>query len=443
MMRYDTSKTLNEQTAYEMQLDKTFSDPKKASEYLDTQRQMVKDVGNLIKKGANWVYKCGSSFVSGDVDGFSKCLTSLRDKMYTMEGLSLTAAVEVLGSEVGVPILVEDLGYLFLINDSTNFVKNYATKSPPKNLTVGQKFSWLWSNNEDFKRVIEDILFMLFNVVGPYVAKGASNIVSQLLLKIGGKEGKNIFVKLGEWFATKSTKSSEPMVTKFISKQKKGLEDMVKIFKEDLGSTTSKIVKKIIPASITGTLTYVLGTYLSEKFAGLIKKYNQEKISSQNVLENPEVYKRHFILENPSVFGTLTWTLPKSSNKYNIDFYFERNSDGTFNVKYDTEGDGKIDGPYEITKEENPDLYNFMNGAFIVATENKDFVDKYIQTFKVLSPYEFCINSKYYKTIETNSWKIKEFKDIYNKCLNSFESPYKSEWMSSQTPKTNLVNKYK
>ena len=152
--------------------------PKQGSDYFATI-----DSSNKRKNGmkaiklSKYVYKeeDGENFLVNMGKGeFSEALLDLRSFMFSGWGLATQIVISVVGSEVGAPIALGAIDAAIILNDLQLFSEQGMGITPPKEITnPWERFKWLLSNNPNFLRVVEDIIFIA--TLG--VVRGAQNVI--------------------------------------------------------------------------------------------------------------------------------------------------------------------------------------------------------------------------------------------------------------------------
>jgi len=292
MMKYDTSKTLNEQTAYEFQLDRTFSDPKKASEYIKSQRQMVKDIYHTIK---------GASV--------SEVLLKAREYFFTPGGMTVQIFLSIAGSEVGAPLVFTVLDIAILINDLILMSNNW---KPYQSDTEENWFIYQWENNQYFQNSVVDIGFILTGGalklagMGAKAAyKGFVGLLEKWGLKSISKGVEKIVTKISEqkWKIDKLPEPIKSWTNKFLGKA----ESAFNLWKTPTKALKS-VTKKSIPASVAGGVTY----YGTKKLESYLDNKNQQSTDVNKILGGDSEEQKYKIddeiiecimMDNPGMFS--------------------------------------------------------------------------------------------------------------------------------------------
>jgi hypothetical protein len=148
---------------------------------------------------------------------FSEALLDLRTFMFSGWGLASQIIVGVVGSEVGAPVALAAIDAAIILNDLYLFNQQGMSYTPPSTIKdPWERFKWALSNNPDFLRVVEDVIFLA--TLG--VVRGATNVIRyfsknnrgfagfiQMLRVVWVKVEKGIGVipgKLGAWLKQRS-----------------------------------------------------------------------------------------------------------------------------------------------------------------------------------------------------------------------------------------------
>jgi hypothetical protein len=128
-------------------------------------------------KMSKYVYKEDDDenfFVNIGKGEISEALLDLRSFMFSGWGLGAQIVVGVLGSEVGAPIALGAIDAVIVLNDFYLFSQQGMDKVPPENIKdPWERFKWALSNNPDFLRVVEDVIFLAtFGVI-----RGATSVI--------------------------------------------------------------------------------------------------------------------------------------------------------------------------------------------------------------------------------------------------------------------------
>jgi len=201
--------------------------------------------------------------------------------METFTGALIDIFVSIAGIEVGGPILMEILEVLFTVNDYGYYLesKNKPEHQTPAEIKGGwEKFKWQFLNNEDFSRLMVDLMVVATRGVVRYknnflnwIKGGGAKLIkniSSLLIKVtanlgkAGKLGKFLESRLSSFtiwlddFSTKLTKLAEeskiknPNTPNPIKGAKMAFEELNQIIKNK--NVTQLYIKKLqnVPSKI-------------------------------------------------------------------------------------------------------------------------------------------------------------------------------------------------
>jgi hypothetical protein len=130
-----------------------------------------------VKKLSNYVYKEEDGenfFVNMGKGEFSEALLDLRSFMFSGWGLATQIIVSVVGSEVGAPIALGAIDAAIILNDFNLLSEQGMNIYAPKEITNSwERFKWSLSNNPNFLRVVEDVIF----IVTLGTVRGAQNVI--------------------------------------------------------------------------------------------------------------------------------------------------------------------------------------------------------------------------------------------------------------------------
>jgi len=331
MMIYDLNKTLkeniNEQTAFEMSLDRQFSTPEGASKYISSQKEMVKDFANVVnylrKQGLVWFFD------------------KLREFCFSVEGIALDVFLNVSFPALGKVVSVSVYGALLL-----------------------WELYQLYEQGTSFTTVM-NVVFAALGVIFPAMSKS-------LKVEIGAAKGfkflsaktqstiKNVldFINNGMKSITKFASEGLTFVEKYMGAQPSlkrivsSLESKIKSVGEWINKNMVGGQQKVTTTRLAVATSKSLGSVITFKFLeGGIEIFSKstfgknmlekgiEKFGSK--LKKEELIKSIFILNNPQLSNTKNWTFYRP----------DRNGDRRINI------DSKI---YIITKEnQDPDSTNF------------------------------------------------------------------------------------
>jgi len=173
-----------------------------------------------LVKLSKYVYKEDDNenfFLNLSKGEFSEALLDLRTFMFSGWGLASQIIVGVVGSEVGAPVALAAIDAAIVLNDLYLFNQQGMGYMPPATIKdPWERFKWALSNNPDFLRVVEDVIFLA--TLG--VVRGATNVIKyfsknsrgfagfiQMLRVVWGKVEKGIGIipgKLGVWLKQRS-----------------------------------------------------------------------------------------------------------------------------------------------------------------------------------------------------------------------------------------------
>lgn len=262
---------------------------------------------------------------------FSEALLDLRSFMFSGWGLATQIVVGVVGAEVGAPVVLTAIDAGIVLNDLYIFSEQGMDKVPPDNIrTPWERFKWLLTNNPDFLRVAEDVIFIA--TLG--TVRGASNVIKYfskssngvgtfitLLKTVGTKIQKGIAYvpgKLGKWLTEKS--SSIKKVSDFFDTMQSGTTKTAR--------AVGRIPKAFYVSAVTllgfeiglRTLSFILnlGTTISPK------NITDEMIASKGgAIEKMVSEKNKLIADRKKVedeFFNVLKTFPKYKNLARTEF---------------------------------------------------------------------------------------------------------------------------
>jgi hypothetical protein len=288
MMRYDVSKTLNENLVSEQ------TQNNKNSFFLQNQPSGKKP---LNKKGIIPGVE-PLPYVSIQSSTISEGLLKAREYLFTTWGMTAQIVISILGSEIGAPIAFIILDIAIIINDFSIMVKNWKeTEYKPWTL---EWFSFHWENNKGFQMVIEDLLLLLGSVATRLVGKSSKSVWKYL--KSMSKNTEELVL-----LAEKEIIKKEPLIKKLpkkladfserkLGELKKGLE-LLKSPKQVTKSVVRNTPKAIAMGGLNfGFLTF-FDRYILPKLSGkdneiteLIENINDDGLIDEIIYENPELF---------------------------------------------------------------------------------------------------------------------------------------------------------
>lgn len=269
--------------------------------------------------------------------------------METFTGAFVDIFVSVAGVEVGGPIAMELLEVGFTINDWVyyNDSKNKPEHIAPKGLSNWETFKWKFLNNEDFSRLMVDLMVVAtrglvryknnflnwFKTGGAKLISGFANLLVRVsaILGKGGKIGKFIADRISSFtvwlddFATEATKLAEeskiknPNTPNPIKGAKMAFEELNQIIKnknvtqlyiKKLQNVPSKIPEAVKAAKIAYFvqlgLVYTIQMWIAslntKNIDEIDRKFNEDLMSKdsinatiqeQQMKQNPELFKNN------------------------------------------------------------------------------------------------------------------------------------------------------
>lgn len=217
---------LSEQSKSSLNLNLKPSYPTPGSDYFaNVQAQNMRRAKMGMVKLSKYVYKeeDGENFFVNMYKGeFSEALLDLRSFMFSGWGLATQIVVSIVGSEVGAPIALGVIDAAIILNDMWLLSEQGMNIIPPKEITSPwERFKWALTNNPNFLRVVEDIIFII--TLG--VVRGTQNVIKYFSKSGRGvpafiQMAKNAFVKIekgvtnipgrfGAWLKEKSVSAKK------------------------------------------------------------------------------------------------------------------------------------------------------------------------------------------------------------------------------------------
>lgn len=332
---------LKEQNIKIPQLNPKFTYPKSGSDYFTSvDSQNRRNVDLKYRKITKYTYKKEDDnetiFVNLRKGEYSEAILDLRSIMFSGWGVFTQIAVSIAGAEIGAPIAIGTIDGVIALNDFylMGLQGNGNDKMPPTEITgKWDRFSWAYENNVDFRRVIEDVLFVAtggaFKLLG-----GALKYIS----KFGGKGWIKWLFDLIKICTSKINKMVSPiinMTNKFSQSLKSMLPFINKVseyfekltFSENIATrVVSKIPLSLYKAAvISGTFELGLRTaslILGEKTPidvdnmspeDIVKKKKQIESLVNFDVDKKEVYSSKTKQED-AFYKTLITDYPKYSN---------------------------------------------------------------------------------------------------------------------------------
>lgn len=344
------SNPLKEQNSKTFQFDPKITYPKVSSDYfasVDSQNRRNADLYlNKFKKITKYTYKREDDnetlFVNLKKGEYSDAMLDLRVFMFSGWGLFTQIAIGIVGSEVGAPIALGLVDGAIMVNDFYLLSEQGMGEDsfPPVNLTnPWDRFSWSYNNNIDFRRVIEDILYIA--TAGAFkLAGGALKYIS----KVGGKEWIKWLSNLIEVVITKIKTMVQPL-TKMTNKLGKLINSMLpfigkvsdyfkklSLSQNVVARTVSKIPIALYKSAIISSI-FELGLRTTSILLGEKKPIDVDNITPQNIKEKKdqiekivnfnavknEVYSSEDKQEN-AFYETIVTQYPNYSNLKRSDF---------------------------------------------------------------------------------------------------------------------------
>lgn len=267
--------------------------PKQGSDYFaDVQSQNMRraKIGMNLTSGkvklSKYVYKEEDGenfFVNMGKGEFSEALLDLRSFMFSGWGLMAQIIVGSIGSEtVAIPIALGAIDAAIVLNDFQLFGEQGLNIVPPKNITnKWERFTWSLSNDPNFLRVVEDIIFIA--TLG--VVRGAQN-VTRYFAKSGGKIG--TFAQMTKIAWVKIEKGIAIVPGKFGNwlKQKSSVGKKVVDYFEEMATSETKLGRAVgrVPMAFYSAAVTVLGFEIGLKTLSFIFG-SHETIDPKNVKE--------------------------------------------------------------------------------------------------------------------------------------------------------------
>jgi hypothetical protein len=340
--------------------------PRVGSDYfasVDSQNRRNADLySKKFKKITKYTYKRENDnetlFVNLRKGEYNDAMLDLREFMFSGWGLFTQIAIGIVGSEVGAPIALGLVDGAIIVNDFYLLGEQGMGEDslPPANLTnPWDRFSWAYSNNVDFQRVIEDILYI--STAGAFkLAGGALKYIS----KLGGKGWIKWLSNLIEVAITKIKTMVQPL-TKMTNKLGKLINSMLPFIgkvsdyfkKLSLSEnvavrTVSRIPMALYKSAIISSV-FELGLRTTSLLLGEKTPIDVNNITPQNITEKKkeiekivnfdsvkkEVYSSRNKQED-AFYNTIITDYPKYSNLKRSDFQLtkeKKDGESVFMIK--------------------------------------------------------------------------------------------------------------
>jgi ABC-type multidrug transport system fused ATPase/permease subunit len=277
-------------------------------------------------KLSKYVYKEDDDenfFVNVGKGEFSEALLDLRSFMFSGWGLASQIIVGVVGSEVGAPVALAAIDAAIVLNDFYLFNQQGMSYIPPSTIKGSwERFKWALSNNPDFLRVVEDVIFLA--TLG--VVRGATNVVKFFTKNNKGFAGFMQMLK-GVW--AKVEKGINFVPGKFGSwlKQRSNLAKKSIEYFENMASSNTKIGRavgrspKAFYMSAVTTLGFEVGLRTLSFILSLNKPIDPQKIDDVVIKTKGEtiqkmVYEKEKLLTNKNGVADEFYKVIKTYPKY-------------------------------------------------------------------------------------------------------------------------------
>jgi len=294
MMRYDVSKTLNENLVNEQ------TQNNKNSFFLQNQPTNKKPSNKkgIIPGAEPLPYTKLGDYVSIQSSTISDGLLKAREYLFTTQGMTVQIVLSILGAEIGAPIAFAILDIAIIINDFSIMVKNW--KDTEYTPWTWEWFTFHWENNKGFQMVIEDLGLLLGMGLTRLVGKGSKyawkhlKSMSKNTEKLVLLAEKEIIKK--EPFIKKLPKKLANFSERKLGELKQGLE-LLKSPKQATKSVVRNVPKAITMGALNvGFLTF-FDKYILPKLSGkdneiteLKKNINDDGLIDEIIYQNPKLF---------------------------------------------------------------------------------------------------------------------------------------------------------
>lgn len=261
MMRYDVSKTLNE---------------------------------NINVVEISYI----NESITIDASTISELLLDAREYLFTTGGMTAQIVLSILGAEIGAPIAFAILDIAIIINDFSIMMKNW--KDTEYTSWTWEWFTFHWENNKGFQMVIEDLGLLLGMGLTRLVGKGSKyawkhlKSMSKNPVKLVLLAEKEILKK--EPFIKKLPKKLANFSERKLGELKQGLE-LLKSPKQAAKSVVRNVPKATVMGALNVGFIIFFEKYILPKLSGkdneiteLKKNINDDGLIDEIIYQNPKLF---------------------------------------------------------------------------------------------------------------------------------------------------------
>jgi hypothetical protein len=308
MMRYDLSKTLNENVISEQMPE--------PGDFKDNPSYGGKNV-DISKIPSTGYYTIKATTMS-------EALSKLREFFFTPKGAATQVVLSIVGAEIGLPLVFELLDTAIIVNDAYIMLRDWNSNGPKMSTEVGptgsvqtkglwEWFEFHWNSNIGFQNLIVDISCVLIGMtvmgLGKTILKSAKGMFKFLIDTLGNNFLKKMINPLEN--LKPNTKELPKEVGGWVDKKFSEINKVI-----DLWKTPEKALKTIVKplnlvfAGASIPATYVVFHWL-EKMSPKIMKFIDTHFNSNEVsvnvvdLESPDEKKMisQMTYNNPNIFS--------------------------------------------------------------------------------------------------------------------------------------------